>query len=150
MIKKGTNLNLSLLGNASIFAGQFETFFFINRKFSVTIGLGVGYNEEFTLFSDKAESYLIIPIHLTLNLVSRDRHFFMFGMGYANIDYGDQGEDQHLHNSHYYYPIIAYRMQATKWFNFGPYISYPIYPKGIDLFEDIMFIPFGFIFGISF
>jgi hypothetical protein len=140
------NINLNILGDASIISINYERLFFITPCFFLTGKLGIGYNEEFKLNifgpSSPPKQYFAIPHHITGNF-GKGRNFLEFGLGGTIID-GNTKQNYLL------YPIFGYRLQPLKSnrVNFRIFGSIPF--TGLKNTEDILFIPFGLSLGISF
>ena len=112
--RPNNNLNINVIGNASTVAVQYERLYFINPKFSMTFGLGIGFYEEIVGFLSNRNPnyYLTIPINLTCNIVWKAKHFLNVGFGSTIIN-GDK-----VDQPYYFYPILGYRVQITNRFNF--------------------------------
>jgi hypothetical protein len=117
----------------------------MSSNFFLTAKLGLGYNEEdqWCLFGgcDPPEKYLTIPHHVSGNY-GKGRHFFEFGVGGTIIN----GETS---QNYLVYPFAGYRLQPfiSNKFIFRAFACIPF--TGLDT-EDILFVPFGLCFGISF
>jgi len=139
-------INLNLLGDASYFSINYERIFLISSSFFLTAKVGLGYNEEFQYggHSTPLSKFLTIPHHFTGN-IGKGRHFFEFGLGGTLIN---GNTTQH----YIFYPIVGYRLLPLKSNNinfrlFGNIPYWAFYGAETD---DIIFIPFGLSFGISF
>lgn len=139
------NISLNFLGDASIISFNYERQFLVNSSFILSNKLGFGYNEEFEfcIFGpcSAAEKYLTIPHHLTGN-IGKGKHFFEFGLG-GTIITGNTTQHYLL------YPIVGYRILPLKSnkLNFRIFGQLPF--SGI-VTDDILFLPFGLNFGVSF
>lgn len=139
-----SNINLNLLGDASLISINYERLFFVNSTSFLTGKIGVGYNEEFQLCiwgpCSPSEKYLTIPHHITGNLGS-GRRFIEFGLG-GTIISGNTNQNYLL------YPIVGYRqlLLESNTVNFRIFGSIPF--SGLDT-EDILFVPIGLSVGIS-
>jgi hypothetical protein len=140
------NFNLNLLGDASIISINYERQFIVSPIFILSSKLGLGYNEEFQLCifgpcSSPPEKYLTMPHHITGNF-GKGRHFFEFGLGGTIIN-GNTTQPYLL------YPIVGYRIMPLRSdkLNFRMFGLIPF--SGLET-DDILFIPFGYSFGISF
>jgi hypothetical protein len=145
------NVNLNLVGNASLISINYERLLLIKPIFFLSGELGIGYNTtvSFNFFGafgaeeSGSTNHLTIPHHITGNL-GKGRHFFEFGLGGTIITGG-------LHN-YILYPIIGYRLQPlrSKKVNFRLFGSYPIYGKDVEDTLDIIFSPVGLSLGVCF
>ncbi|NHK29701.1 MAG: hypothetical protein FK730_00015 [Asgard group archaeon] len=139
------NINLNLLGDASIFSVSYERIFFISSNFFLTGKLGLGYNEEFRLClfgsCPPTEKHLTIPHHITGNL-GIERHLFECGIG-GTIITGNTNQNYLL------YLIVGYRLQPQKP-NMVTFRIFGSIPFTGFWTEDILFIPLGLSLGISF
>lgn len=140
------SINLNLLGDASLISLNYEKQSLLSPTFILSSKLGLGYNEEFQLCifgpcSSPPEKYLTIPHHITGN-IGKGIHFFEFGLG-GTIIYGKTSQPYFL------YPIVGYRILPLKSgkFNFRIFGQIPF--SGLEA-DDILFIPFGLNFGVSF
>jgi hypothetical protein len=135
------NINLSILGDASLFSVNYERLFLnISNSFFCTAGVGLGANPKFSLFGP-AYLFLSIPHHITANLGNK-KHFFEFGVGGTYIN---KNPDLDYIN----YLIAGFRVQPLESNDF----YFRIY--GCTSISDIKsgnisIIPFGLSFGISF
>ncbi len=140
------NINLNLLGDASIISVNYERQIIVSSIFILSSKLGLGYNEEFQICiwgpcSTPSEKYLTIPHHITGN-IGKGKHFFEFGLGGTIIN-GNTTQPYLL------YPIFGYRilpLNSNK-LNFRIFGQIPF--SGTET-EDILFIPFGLSLGVSF
>ena len=139
------NMYVNLLGDASIISINYERLFFMSSNFFLTTKVGIGYNEEeqWCIFGgcDPPEKYLTIPHHVSGNF-GKGRHFFEFGVGGTLIN-GETDQNYLL------YPFAGYRLQPfiTNKFIFRAFACIPF--SGLEA-EDILFVPFGLCFGVSF
>ena len=142
------NVNLNVLGDASIISLNYERLFLISENNFITAKLGVGYNQELQLFSWGSDTpsvdYITIPHHISANF-GKTRHFLEVGLGGTYF----KGNTPY----HYLlYPLVGYRFQPLKTnnINFRVFVCYPF--KGIDSKEtdDKIFFPIGLSAGICF
>lgn len=140
------HIYLNLLGDASVFSLNYDRVWMLGdskeaRQFFST-KIGLGYNEEFSLFSDYAETYTTIPHHLTYNIGGPISHFEI-GLG-ATFLYGRISE-------YLIYPLIGLRIVPLKRqnFNFRLYAQLPTVQDN-NYKTGILFIPFGTSLGVSF
>lgn len=104
------NINLNILGDASIASINYERLFLLSPKFFISGDIGIGFNKEFVFGLDnnnpKSDSYLTIPGRITGNIGNR-KHSLELGIGATKIN-GFPDKD------YFIYPIIGYRMQPLK------------------------------------
>ncbi len=135
-------ISLSALGDASIFAINFERLFMVDSTFMVAARIGAGFNQEFRLCvwgpCTPPSTYFTLPVHTTINF-GRKRNFAEAGFG-ATIINGNT--NQHL----FFYPIFGYRLHpfVSGRISVRVYFEWPFRET-----EDILFIPLGFSLGIS-
>ena len=138
------NINLNLLGDASLIALNYERLFFINDHFFLAGKIGMGYNETFNILcwgGCYTERYFTIPHSITGNL-GGGRHFFEFGLGGTFLN-GSNWDFYRL------YPILGYRLQPLQYkrVNFRIFGTAPF--SGWDNINDIFFSPVGLSLGLS-
>lgn len=138
------NLYLSLLGDGSLFALNYERFFEIKSNLFLAGKIGIGHNEEFRICigpCSPSEKFLTIPHQVTANFGSR-KNFFEVGLG-GTVITGETKENYFL------YPIISFRRESLKpkRFNLRIFASVPF--TGLDT-RDILFWPVGISFGRNF
>lgn len=140
------NININLLGDASLISLNYERLFFIRPIFMLTGKLGLGYNEEFQVCiwgpCTTPNKYLTIPLHITGN-VGKGRHFFEFGIGGTRII-------GHTNQPYYIYPLIGYRLNPLKKNRVNFRIVGQIPFSGVLYTDDILFVPVGFSLGFCF
>ena len=142
------NINLNLYGDGSIVSINYERLFLFESTSFLTSKLGLGYNREFQFCwgscSSSPEEYITIPHHFTVNSGGK-RHFFEIGLG-GTIIIGN------TKLNYIPYPIIGYRIQPLKKYNFDFRIfgCLPLSGWIILNINDILFMPFGLSLGISF
>ena len=145
------NINLNLLGDASIISINYEKQYLVGETFILSTKFGLGYNQEFKLCffgpcSSPPENYLTIPHHFTLNF-GNSRSFFEFGLG-GTILSGETNQPYIL------YPIIGYRFLPLQSYqlNFRLYFQPPLPRIGENDIghPDIAYIPLGLSIGTSF
>ncbi|MCX6232465.1 MAG: hypothetical protein NTZ33_13090 [Bacteroidetes bacterium] len=135
------NINLGILGDASLFSVNYERLF-LNRSnsFFCTAGMGLGANPEISVFGP-AYLFFAIPHHITAN-IGYKKHFFEVGIGGVYI-YKKPNWD------YINYMIAGLRIQPLESNDF----YFRIY--GCTTINDIKtgrltIIPIGLSFGISF
>jgi len=139
------NMYVNLFGDATIISINYERLSFRSSNFFLTAKVGIGYNEEeqWCIFGgcDPPEKYLTIPHHISGNY-GKGRHFFEFGVGGTFIN----GE---TNQNYLAYPFAGYRLQPfiSNKFIFRAFACIPF--SGLET-ADILFVPFGLCFGISF
>jgi hypothetical protein len=144
------NVHLNILGDGSLIGLNFEIIFIQKEKFLLIGKLGMGYNEEFKinlcLFGpcpdpEPAKKFVTFPHSLTFNF-GKGKHFFEAGLGGTLIS-GDTDQN------YLFYPTMGYRLQPfrVKKFTFRIFGSLPF--TGTDT-EDILYLPAGISFGLSF
>jgi hypothetical protein len=134
-------ISLSIIGDVSFFAINYDNFMFISPKFYLSGKFGLGFTTNFSLSPNvPTYKYLTIPHHITGNL-GRKKNFFEFGLG-GTIIAGNIS--QHF----FYYPIIGYRRQPVekRKLNFRVWIYYPFVMNT----NDLLFAPYGLSIGTSF
>ncbi len=138
------NINMTLLGDASIISGSYERLFLTGSAFIIAGKLGFGYTEEFRIClfgscSSPKGKFLTIPHHITGNL-GKSRHFLEFGLGGTIIAGSSQG--------YLPYPMVGYRLLPlkSKRINLRILVQYPL----VRSIDDVLFIPLGISAGISF
>ena len=136
------NINVNLLGNASIISINYERLFQVHPKILIAGNIGFGYNLEFTLFDDHPESFTTIPMHVTGNY-GKMKNMLEFGVGYTIIN------DKKEYWKNATYAIIGYRIQPFESgkTNFRVFVMPPI--SDMDA-TSILFIPIGLSFGHCF
>jgi len=146
-LRPTNNLNLVGIGNASLISIQYEYLLFRKPNNFLAFGFGLGFNEDYVQsYSEPANRYLTIPMHVTWNKGRKEKHFLEVGLGCTLTNSSNE--------IFFIYPIIGYRMQPKKINSifFGPYLSYPLGLTPTEIFDadDILFIPVGMRFGLSF
>lgn len=139
------NLNVNLLGDATIFSLSYERLQFFDRKYMIAGKIGIGYSQSLGLPS-KSAALLTIPMHITGNLgVYKKRQYIEFGLGgtlmyYENFKYWDYA----------LYPIVGYRFQPYQKvkLTLRVFLSYPLTDK-LDL-HNYWFSPVGITIGYCF
>ncbi len=147
-LKVKNNITVGILGNAAFWSVNYERLLYEkNSNHGIKIGLGVGFagEESHGILNDEQEDfYLTIPITFTYNHILKEGCHFNLGMGFTLMN---GNVTQH----YYFYPIIGLRFyrinKNNNRYNFGPYLSYPIFQEVRDI---AFFIPIGFYFGYSF
>lgn len=140
------SIYINLLGDASLISINYERLYLVSPTSILSSKLGLGYNEKFQLClygpCSPPDKYLTIPHHITGNL-GKGRHFFEFGLG-GTIMIGNTNHPYLL------YPIVGYRILSLRSdkMNFRVFVQFPFSGK-LDT-HNILFIPFGLSFGISF
>lgn len=139
------NLNLSILGDASLISMNYEMLTRIHKNTFVSTALGFGYQSSFNMCIDgpcdniDSKKYLSIPHRLTGNFGFK-RSFLELGVG-GTYFVGDI--DKH----YLLYTILGYRFQPLK-------PGRPVFRLFLNLptrqVSNIWFIPFGTSLGISF
>jgi hypothetical protein len=106
--------------------------------------IGIGYNEEFQICffgsCSPVEKFITLPHHFT-GLFGRRRSLFEIGLGGTIISGSDF--------RYLVYPIVGYRASPLK----KNKLSFRLFshlPRRAREDEDILFVPFGFSFGVSF
>jgi hypothetical protein len=141
-IRPLNNINLNILGEASLFSVNYERLFLNTSNFFLAPGFGLGVYEELEgLFFSGGSAYVCIPHHITANL-GIEKHFFEFGLGGTYIN--KNPNDKYL-----IYTIVGYRFQPLDSDEFYFRIYGNILISDIKA-TSIKFIPFGLSFGISF
>ena len=141
------NINLNILGDASILSVNYERLLFISRYTFLSGSLGIGYNEivDFRFWRWKEgpdnKEYMTIPFHLTGNIGMRSA-FFEIGMG-GTIITTDVKQKYRL------YPIYGFRLQPLRSNNVSLRI-FGSYPYNVHQEEYGVFVPFGVSIGYSF
>lgn len=136
---------LNFFGDASFISLNYERQFLVSKTFIISSKVGLGYNEEFQFLCFPLclsnEKYLTVPHHITANL-GKERHFFEFGFGGTNV-IGNESQP------YFFYPIVGYRFLPVRSgkFNFRAFVKIPFSELESD---NIIFIPLGLSFGISF
>ena len=146
VIRPLNNISVNVLGDASLISLNYERLFLINPNTFITGKIGIGYNEEFQLFSwgdaTPPSKYLTIPHHITVNFGKR-KHFFEAGLGGTFI---------HGNTSQHYipYPIVGYRLQPLKSnkLNFRVFVCFPFSGLDSKQTDDIIFSLLGLSLGI--
>ncbi len=139
------NINIGLLGNASIYALNYERLFSSKPYTFFASEIGVGYNEEFIICfgsgSCNPDKYLTIPHQISVS-IGKNKSFLEFGFGGAAI-IGSTKQYYLL------YPMLGYRYQPlkSKKLNFRIYGSIPFSEWDT---VDILYIPIGISLGICF
>jgi hypothetical protein len=148
VVRPSNSIYLSLPGDVSLIAFNYEKQVFISPTFIITGKVGLGTNQEFQLClfgpcSSPPEKYLTFPHHITGN-IGKGRHFFEFGVGGTWM----KGS---ISRTYLLYPILGYRiqpLQASK-LNFRVFGQVPF--TGLDSDDyNFIFIPLGISFGVSF
>ncbi len=161
------NINLNLLGDASLISVNYERLFLVSPIFLLSSKSGLGYNIEFLVYGDKPEQYLTMPLHITGNL-GKGMHFIEFGLGataiigvisetlffysigpFHKLGLGNSAFSEPNTQPYILYPIIGYRIIPLRslGINFRGFLQIPF--TGFDA-VNILFIPFGVNFGVSF
>lgn len=153
------NVYVSFIGDASIFALNYERLNIINPKIRLSSRIGLGYNELIALFTPRIQ-YITIPHHVTCNF-GEGQHFLEAGLGGTFL--AGQGKEEDIYGrkvpatvTHYLlYPIIGYRfhpLQSSK-LNFRLYAQPIIRNSKAGWFSEksgAVVIPFGASVGLSF
>ena len=144
-VRPMNNINLNILGDASIVSLNYERLFFITPGIFISGDLGIGFNQEFTQNLDGSgastpDTYLTIPHHITGN-IGKGKHFFEFGMGGTIINgFPDK--------KYFLYPIIGYRLQPLKSNKVNFRIFTTLLNNGKD--SEIYILPLGLSLGLCF
>jgi hypothetical protein len=139
------NLNLSLLGDASLVSINFEVLTRIHKNAFISTALGVGYQELFDLTiigpvrNENTSGFMSIPHHVTGN--------FGFKRGFLEMGLGGTYFTGKIDKRYVLYPILGFRLQPLKQDRavFKLFINIPI-----TEISDIWFVPFGTSIGVSF
>ncbi len=100
------NINLSVLGDVSLFGVNYERIFFLRPHFALTGRVGTGIFMDLHLFSsDPADKYIAFPHHFSV-LLGQGRHFFELGVGATFL----AGYTKNASTKYHPYPIFAYRL----------------------------------------
>jgi hypothetical protein len=104
------NINLSVLGDVSLFGINYERIFFLRPHLALTGRAGTGIFMDLHLFSSKpADKYIAFPHHFSV-LLGQGRHFFESGVGATFL----AGYSENTSIKYYLYPIFAYRFLPLK------------------------------------
>lgn len=140
------HIYLNLLGDGSIYSLNYDRVWMLgepndSRQFLST-KIGIGYNEEFSLYSDVTDSYTTIPHHLTYNIGGPAMHFEV-GLGGTLVL--DQEPEYII------YPTLGMRFvpKRRQNFNLRLFAQLPVLPY-YDFKTRIWFLPFGTSLGVSF
>jgi hypothetical protein len=139
------NINLNLLGDASIVSANYEKLFQSGSFFLITGKVGLGYNREFQLCvfgpCPAPHDYITVPHHIT-GIFGRGRHFAEMGLG-GTLILGPTRQ-------HYlFYLTVGYRLQPLRSNKVNVRIFVQIPFIGLNT-EDIIFAPFGVSVGWCF
>jgi len=140
------NINLNVMGNASIFSLNYERLTEVNPNFIIAGQLGIGMNEEFELClfsgcsSKEPEQFTTIPFQVTAN-VGIKRHFLELGYGMTTV-IGNTSKFRIM------YPIVGYRYlpDNSSGLSFNFFIQIP---TNYNAFH-VLFMPGGIKLGYSF
>lgn len=138
-------ISANLAGDASILSVGFDKLFFLKPALTISAKVGLGFNQEFQIFSSESTpSYFILPHHVTCNF-GKNRSFLELGVGAAWVT---------SNRDNYYpvYPILGYRYHPFKnpGFSFRVWVYSPLGKKNFLNWDVIMLIPYGLSFGIAF
>ena len=144
--RPSNNININLIGDASIISINYEKHLFITQNILLTTKLGLGYNiatnfcNDYDCFSQV--NFITIPHHLTVNF-GKESHFLEFGLG------GTKLINSKASHPYLIYPIFGYRYLplVSNDLNFSFYFQYVFH----NLEEnDFYMFPFGLSIGYSF
>lgn len=145
------NLQINLLGNASLASIVYEKPIYFTDHFFLVLALGAGYNQDFLsmcfFYSCPPEHYITIPHYSSLNFIL-DRNSILtleFGFGGSQL----LAIKNRINNSYYFFPIAGIRFIIPTWERifFRLQATLPI-SAGNDY--EIMPAPLGFGMGVSF
>ncbi len=140
------HIYLNLLGDASVFSLNYDRVWMVGDSKEaiqfLSTKIGLGYNVEFSVFSDYAETYTTIPHHLTYNIGGENSQF-EFGLG-GTFLFGHVSE-------YIVYPMMGLRLIPLK----HPHFNFRLYGQlatvqGNQYKSGILFFPFGTSLGVSF
>lgn len=141
------SINLNFLGDGSMISINYEGLVYNKPGSFVALKLGIGGNQEFTLFSEAEKTYITFPHHVTYN-VGRNRNYFEIGIGGVFL-VGPLGFSDDKQTNYIPYPILGYRRYPLTHsrFNYRAYVSLPL--TGLDS-NIVIFPPFGVSIGFCF
>lgn len=137
------NIGINIFGEASLVSVNFERNIILESHHFFNIGIGIGRNEEITLFQ-KRKKYTTFPHHLTYSLGNK-KHFFEIGVGGTGLIANSE-----RFASYYVYPVVGYRFQSIQKGRlfFRAYIA-PLFQTN-NKETNILEIPAGVSMGITF
>ena len=144
--RPSNNININLIGDASIISINYEKHFFIFKNILITSKLGLGYNYALNFCNDidcfSRINAITIPHHITVN-IGKESHFFECGLGGTKII------NSKASHPYVIYPIIGYRYLplVSNDFNFSFYFQYIFHNLDDDNFT---MYPIGLSIGYSF
>ncbi len=136
-------ISLNMAGDISIISLGFEKLYFIKPAFAITGKIGLGINSEFSLSDNPANTYFVLPHHVTANFGKR-KSFLELGIGGSYMT-GSQVSE------YFVYPMLGYRLHPfnNPGFSFRVWLFFPI--GQISRLEEtnILIVPYGLSFGIA-
>jgi hypothetical protein len=138
-------ISLNLAGDVSIISVGFEKLFFIKPSLTLAGKAGLGFNQEFQIFSEAdPDNFFILPHQVTANYGKR-KSFLEFGIGGSIIIGGGLSE-------YIAYPIVGYRLHPFKnrGFSFRAWLFYPFGQLEKIEKTEMLVVPYGISFGIAF
>ena len=137
------NIGVNIVGEASLIALNYERNFLLKSPHFINLSVGIGINEEFTLFTSGKE-YLTFPHHLTYN-IGRKKHFFEIGIGGTGLI-----DRKANFASYYIYPIAGYRFQSIRQGKlfFRTYLAWLFQTN--EKKTGVFLIPVGVAIGVTF
>lgn len=152
-LRPKNNVNLEALGSASLVSLNYDRLFVVNQNLMLSSKIGVGFNQALTFCigdCDKKIGLLTVPHHLTINIGKR-YHFLELGVG------GTLFTGYHLAQQYVLYPLIGYRGTPLKSgkgnFRIFALIPFSSENNNSHLFlnkDNVLILPFGLSFGLSF
>jgi hypothetical protein len=137
-------ISAGLSDGVSLISLNVEKLFFLMPDGMLAAGVGLGYNEEFNLFSSGPPTrYFILPHHVSVNF-GKKRSFLELGVGASWVS-GDRN------NYYLVYPMAGYRYHPFNkpGFSLKAWLYYPIGQKFITEDQEVLFAPVGLSLGIA-
>ena len=121
----------------------FEKLYFIKPAFAITGKIGLGFNSEFSLSDNPANTYFVLPHHVTANF-GRRKSFLELGIGGSYMN-GSQVSE------YFVYPMLGYRRHPfnSPAFSFRVWLFFPFGQISRLDETNILIVPYGLSFGIA-